>query len=99
MCLTPGAWAMISLFGMMTMAVSVVAVWIATIVPSTAAVSSPISDSSGLATLTIGIATTTDTRTTTDTPTIILIITTDRFTVTDIRAISPWWYKLNLPDS
>src|SRR6266446_3138031 len=97
--LTTGAWVMTSLFGMITMAVSGVAVSMATIVFSTATVSSAIYDSSGLATLTIGIVNTTDIRTTTDTPTIILIITTDRFTGTGIRAISPWWYKLNLPDA
>jgi len=71
----------------------VVAVSIATTVFSTATVSSPISDSSGLATLMIGIPSTT---TTTDILTIILIMTSGRFTMTGIRAISPWWYKPNL---
>src|SRR5260370_24119133 len=60
-CLTPGAAATTSLFGIMTMAASVVAVSIATTVSSTATVSSPISDSSGLATLMIGIPGTTTT--------------------------------------
>src|SRR6266446_9739491 len=68
LCSALGAAAVTSLFGIMTMAVSVVVISIATTVSSTATVSSPISDSSGLATLTIGIATTTDTRTTSDTP-------------------------------
>src|SRR5260221_3750316 len=92
MCLTTGAAATTSLFGMMTIAASVVAVSIAT------TVSSPISDSSDLDTLMIGIPSTTTTgaRTTTTTRTIIPILTTDRLTMTGIRAISPWWYKPNL---
>src|SRR3981189_982963 len=91
-CLTLGAAATTSLFGMMTVAASVVAVSIATTVLSAATGSSPISDSSGLATLMIGIPSTT---TTTDILTIILIMTSGRFTMTGIPAISPWWYKPN----
>ena len=50
------------------------------------------SDSSTLPTHMIGIRTTTM-----DTPTIILIMTTVRFLVTGIRAISSCWCKVNLP--
>src|SRR5260370_21871863 len=79
--LTPGPAATTSLLGIMTMAASVVAVSIATTVSAPATVSSPISDSSGLATLMIGIpgTSTTDTRSTTDILTIILIMTSGRF--------------------
>src|SRR5260370_10653735 len=71
MCLTPGGAATTLLFGITTLTVSF----------TTATVSSPISDSSDLDTLMIGIpsTTTTDTRTTTDIRTIILIMTSGRF--------------------
>ena len=62
---------MSSPFGIMTLEVSVLAVWVATTVYSTVSVSSPISDSSTLPTHMIGIRTTTM-----DTPTIIPIMTT-----------------------
>jgi hypothetical protein len=70
-CLAPGAGAMSSPFGIMTLEVSVLAVWVATTVYSTVTVLSPISDSSSLPTHMIGIRTTTM-----DTPTIIPIMTT-----------------------
>jgi hypothetical protein len=49
-CLAPGAVTMSSPFGIMTLDVSVLAVWVATTVYSTVSVSSPISDSSTLPT-------------------------------------------------
>ena len=91
-CLAPGAVAMSLPFGIMRLEVSVLAVWVATTVYSTVSVSSPISDSSTLPTHMIGIRTTTM-----DTPTIIPIMTTVRFLVTGIRAISSCWCKVNLP--
>src|SRR6266436_114298 len=92
MCLTRAA-ATTSLFGITTLTGSGTAILVATTVSfTTATVSSPISDSFDLATLTIGIPSIT----TTDILTIILIMTSGRFTMTGIRAISPWWYKPNL---
>jgi hypothetical protein len=57
-CLAPGDVAMSSPFGIMTLDVSVLAVWVATTVYSTVSVSSPISDSSTLPTHMIGVRTT-----------------------------------------
>ncbi len=93
MCLTPRGATTSSLFGITTLTGSGTAILIAmTVSFTTATVSSPISDSSDLDTLMIGIPSIT----TTDILTIILIMTSGRFTMTGIRAISPWWYKPNL---